>query len=181
MTSVLATSLTSGTVKTEHVHRTADGALHHLHTRTYTQRRAVPLNLLAPTALFWVMRFRKWLGCWTQAQKLVAVLLRVARVTAGLAESNGIAYRRVYDSRHLQADCQEPDQLRNPTLGNRVGLWATFFYKITRLTLNVMRLSLAMPLCHCFAPFLRCYTAFSVRDLLSPWKVIHHRRRYEVQ
>jgi len=27
-------------------------------------------------------------------------------VTAGLAESNG-SYRRVYDSRHLQADCQE--------------------------------------------------------------------------
>ena len=35
------------------------------------------------------------------------------------------AYRRVYDSRHLQADCQERDQLRNPTLGNRV--WATFY------------------------------------------------------
>ena len=35
------------------------------------------------------------------------------------------AYRQVYDSRHLQADCQEWDQLRNPTLGNRV--WATFF------------------------------------------------------
>jgi len=41
-----------------------------------------------------------------QAAKLVAALLiRVARVTAGLAESNGAAYRRVYDSRHLQADC----------------------------------------------------------------------------
>jgi len=37
------------------------------------------------------------------------------------------AYRRVYDSRHLQADCEEPrDQLRNPTLGNRV--WATFAF-----------------------------------------------------
>jgi len=32
------------------------------------------------------------------------------------------AYRRVYDSRYLQADCQE----RNHTLGNRV--WATFIY-----------------------------------------------------
>ena len=31
------------------------------------------------------------------------------------------AYRRVYDSRHLQAD-----QLRNPTLGSRV--WATFTF-----------------------------------------------------
>jgi len=48
------------------------------------------------------------------------------------------AYRRVYDSRQLQADCQGSgissgtpdqtarDQLRNPTLGNRV--WATFTF-----------------------------------------------------
>ena len=36
------------------------------------------------------------------------------------------AYRRVYDSRHLQADCQKPDKLRNPTLGYRV--WATFTF-----------------------------------------------------
>jgi len=41
-----------------------------------------------------------------QAAKLVAALLRVAMVTAGLAVSMA-AYRRVYDSRHLQADCQE--------------------------------------------------------------------------
>jgi len=35
------------------------------------------------------------------------------------------AYRRVYDSRQLQADWKKNrDQLRNPTLGNRV--WATF-------------------------------------------------------
>jgi len=35
------------------------------------------------------------------------------------------AYRRVYDSRHLQADCQEPGSAPEPyTLGNRV--WATF-------------------------------------------------------
>ena len=33
-----------------------------------------------------------------QAAKLVAALLRVAGVTAGLAESNGSLYRRVYDS-----------------------------------------------------------------------------------
>ena len=57
-----------------------------------------------------------------QAAKLVAALLRVAGVTAGLVESNGSIYRRVYDSRHLQADCQNRDQLRNLTLGNRV--WA---------------------------------------------------------
>ena len=40
-----------------------------------------------------------------QAAKLVAAILRVARVTASLAES--MAAYRVYDSRHLQADCQE--------------------------------------------------------------------------
>ena len=36
-----------------------------------------------------------------------------------------VAYRRVYDSRHLQADCKEPGSAPNPTLGNRV--WASFF------------------------------------------------------
>ena len=45
-----------------------------------------------------------------QAAKLVATLLRVARVTAGLAESNGL----VYDSCHLQADCQEPRSALEP-------------------------------------------------------------------
>jgi len=36
-------------------------------------------------------------------------------------------YRRVFDSRHLQADCAKNwDQLRNATLDNRV--WATFTY-----------------------------------------------------
>jgi len=44
-----------------------------------------------------------------QAAKLVAALLMVARVTAGLA-----TYRRVYDSRHLQADCQEPGSVPEP-------------------------------------------------------------------
>jgi len=51
-----------------------------------------------------------------QAAKLVAALLRVARVTGGLAESNGLmaAYRRVYDSRHLQADFLEPRSAPEP-------------------------------------------------------------------
>jgi len=36
------------------------------------------------------------------------------------------AYRRVYDSRHLQADYQEPGSAPEPyTLGNRV--WAAFY------------------------------------------------------
>ena len=48
-----------------------------------------------------------------QAANLVAALSRVAGVTAGLTESNG-SLRRVYDSRHLQADCQEPDSSPGP-------------------------------------------------------------------
>ena len=60
-----------------------------------------------------------------QAAKLAAVLLRVAGVTAGLRKVMA-AFRQVYDSGHLQADCQERDQLRDPTLGNRV--WATFTF-----------------------------------------------------
>ena len=49
-----------------------------------------------------------------QAAKLAAALLRVAGVSAGLAESNGRAYRRVYDSHHLQADCKEPGSAAEP-------------------------------------------------------------------
>ena len=48
-----------------------------------------------------------------QAAKLVAALLKVGRETAGLAEIMP-AYRRVYDSRHLQADCQEPGSATEP-------------------------------------------------------------------
>ena len=48
-----------------------------------------------------------------QAAKLVAVLLRVSGVTAGLAESNG-SLPPVYDSHHLQADCQEPGSALEP-------------------------------------------------------------------
>jgi len=44
-----------------------------------------------------------------QAAKLVAALLRAS---AGLAESK--ANRRVYDSRRLQADCQEPGSAPEP-------------------------------------------------------------------
>jgi len=42
------------------------------------------------------------------------------------------ACRRVYDSHHLQADCQEPDQLRNRTLGNRVWRPLTFLGYMSR-------------------------------------------------
>ena len=47
-----------------------------------------------------------------QVAKLVAALLRVARVTAGLAESNGSLPPD--DSRHLQADCLEPGSAPEP-------------------------------------------------------------------
>ena len=81
----------------------------------------------------------EWLVCWTQAQKgpgsnrslrqtvhthcasvhhaakFVAALLRVAGVTAGLAESSLMAaYRWISDSHHLQADCQEPGSAPEP-------------------------------------------------------------------
>jgi len=50
-----------------------------------------------------------------QAAKLVAALLRVARITAVRAWRKVVAaYRRVYDSRHLQADCQEPGSAPEP-------------------------------------------------------------------
>jgi len=45
-----------------------------------------------------------------QAVKLVAALLMVARVTAGLAESNGSLH-------HLQADCREPGSALEPSVG----------------------------------------------------------------
>jgi len=42
------------------------------------------------------------------------------------------AYHRVYDSRHLQADCQEPGSAPEPyALGNRV--WATFAFFLSGL------------------------------------------------
>jgi len=48
-----------------------------------------------------------------QAAKLAAAVLRVAGVTAGMAEVMA-AYCRVYDSRLLQADCQEPGSAPEP-------------------------------------------------------------------
>jgi len=47
-----------------------------------------------------------------QAAKLVAALLRVTRVTAGLVESNGSLLPGFL--RHLQADCQEPGSAPEP-------------------------------------------------------------------
>jgi len=61
-----------------------------------------------------------------QAAKLVAALLRVARVTVGLAESNGSRTAGFMTHVTCRLTAKNRDQLRNPTLGNRV--WATFTY-----------------------------------------------------
>jgi len=71
-----------------------------------------------------------WLG------NLVAALLRVAGVTAGLAESNGqpTAGFMTHDvTCRLTAKYQ--DQLRNPTLGNRV--WATFTFFLSVICMEM--------------------------------------------
>jgi len=52
-----------------------------------------------------------------QAAKLVAALLRVAGVTAGLAESTAGFMTHIT----CRLTAKNRDQLRNPTLGNRVG------------------------------------------------------------
>jgi len=61
-------------------------------------------------------------ACVHQAAKLVAALLRVVGVTAGLAESNGSLPTRVI----CRLTAKNRDQLRNPTLGSRV--WDTFIF-----------------------------------------------------
>ena len=69
-----------------------------------------------------------------QTAKLVAALLRVARVTSGLAESNG-SYCQVYDSRHVQADCQEPGSAPKPyarqsSMGYLFKYYCVYYYTI---------------------------------------------------
>jgi len=55
------------------------------------------------------------------------------------------AYRRVYDSCHLQADWQEPGSAPDPTLGYRV--WATFtFFRSRQLTAFPRQHALNQPL-----------------------------------
>ena len=67
-----------------------------------------------------------------QAAKLVAALLRVAGVTAGLAESNGSGIMTHVTCR-LTAKNRDP--LRNHTLGYRA--WATFTYLFALETIGV--------------------------------------------
>ena len=62
-----------------------------------------------------------------QPAKLVAALLRVAGVTAGQEESNG-SLSQVYDSRHMQADCQQPGSALEPyTWQSGMGYLYLFF------------------------------------------------------
>jgi len=61
-----------------------------------------------------------------QAAKSVAALLRVAGVTAGLAESNGSLLAAGFMTHNIcRLTAKNQDHLRNPTLGNRVQ--ATFY------------------------------------------------------
>ena len=56
-----------------------------------------------------------------QSVKLVSALLRVARVTAGLAESNGSLPPVFFTHATYRLTAKNQHQLRNPALGNRVG------------------------------------------------------------
>ena len=63
-----------------------------------------------------------------QAAKLVAAVLRVAGVTAGLAESNGSLLPGFMTHVTCRLTARNRDQLQNPTLGNRVWATATFTF-----------------------------------------------------
>ena len=69
------------------------------------------------------------------------------------------AYRRVYDSRHLQADCKlakNRHQLRNPTLGIRV-----------RATFTFLRCSKLADARLCISCYLSEMLTSETRDLLA--------------
>ena len=64
----------------------------------------------------------------TKQKKLVAALLRVARVSAGLAGSNRQPTVGFMTHVTCRLSANNRDQLRNHTLGNRV--WASFTFLI---------------------------------------------------
>ena len=79
-----------------------------------------------------------------QASKFVAALLRVAGVTAGLTESNGSLPPCLMIHVTCRLTAKNRDQLRKPTLGNRV--WATFtFIVIVNYKINVILVFAAAP------------------------------------
>jgi len=68
------------------------------------------------------------------------------------------AYRRAYDSRHLQA--QNRDQLRNPTFGNLA--WATFFvifYLCSNRFITGFMAAVRALVGHCCTALLNCIDA----------------------
>jgi len=71
------------------------------------------------------------------AAKLVAALLRVAGVTAGLAKSNGSHTAGFMTHFACRLTAENRDQLRNPTLDDRV--WATFSSRQRTVAANVFR------------------------------------------
>ena len=75
-------------------------------------RRRVRVQLASATLLGNSLRQTVHTHCASvhQAAKLVAALLRVARVWRKVMA----AYRRVYDSSHMQADCQETGSAPEP-------------------------------------------------------------------
>jgi len=122
----------------------------------------------------------KWLVCWTRAQKglgsaatlsgnslrqtvhthcasvhqaakLVAALLRVAMVTAGLMPTTG------FMTRHLHADCKVPRPAPEPYLGNRVWAAFTFIYSVhTCSDVTFVCFSLKLVVVTCSEEMLAC-------------------------
>ena len=94
-----------------------------------------------------------------EAAKLVAALLRVAGITAVMA-----AYRRVYDSRHLQADCQEPGSASEPyARSSSMG----YLYPLPQLDLNYTTYIVCSVCSQSVRSIGRCdVTEYYARDLL---------------
>jgi len=89
-----------------------------------------------------------------QAAKLVAALLRVARVTAGLAESNGSLPPGLWLVT-CRLTTKNRDQLRNHTFGNRVLATFTFLLLIIYVRALSQKKTICNPLAH---PTWKCTT-----------------------
>jgi len=57
------------------------------------------------------------------------------------------AYHRVYDSRHLQADCQEPGSTPEPYARSRV--WATFTFTLVLYCLSEWQINFVANMTAC--------------------------------
>jgi len=88
-----------------------------------------------------------------QAAELVTALLKVARVTAGLAESNSSLPPGFLTHVTCRLTAKNRYQLRNPTLGVRV--WATFLHFVCMRACVVFVLSLNAfaNICHLLISF----------------------------